>query len=332
MHVRTVGADLVTRLVADAVRAPSSHNTQPWIFHAHGDVVELWADRTRALPVNDPYDRELVISCGCALLNLRLAAEHAGFAAEVALLPDAAEEDLLARLTLVPAALTLAELALHANIPRRWTHRGRFVDAPVPQAVLRELDAAARHEGAILHVLSEPHERDAAALLVEEGDALLWADARWRRELAMWMHPRRSDDGLPMPGAIVPLARLAVSAVDMGESTGRRDHKRADDSPAIAVLGTAGDATADWLRAGQALQRVLLTAVTHGVQASFLNQPIQVPTLRPRVRTLTAGAGHPQVLLRFGMTAGPPGVTPRRPVADVLNVAVPREIASDDGP
>jgi hypothetical protein len=320
MDARTVDQALVTRLVRDAVRAPSSHNTQPWHFRADGDVIELWADRTRALPVNDPYDRELVISCGCALLNLRLSAEQSGFAAEVALLPEAEEPDLLARVHLAPAAVAFTELALHASITRRWTHRGPFVDVPVPPPVLRELEAAAQREGALLHVLT-PHERDAAELLVEEGDALLWADPRWRRELAMWMHPRRSGDGLGMPGAIVPLAKLVVSTVDMGQSTGRRDRSLAHASPTLAVLGTHGDASVDWLHAGQALQRMLLTAVTHGVQASYLNQPLQVATLRPRVRTLTPGAGHPQVLLRLGMTAGPPAVTPRRPVERVLESA-----------
>ena len=321
LDTRPIDETLLTRIVSDAVRAPSSHNTQPWLFRTDGDVIELWADRTRALPVNDPEDRELLISCGCALLNLRLSAEQSGHAAEVALLPDPDAPDLLARVHLVPAAVAFSELALYANIPRRWTHRGQFVDAPVPPPVLRELEAATRREGALLQVLSEPHERDAAELLVEEGDALLWADPRWRRELAMWMHPRRSGDGLGMPGAIVPLARLVVSAVDMGASTGRRNRELAHHSPSLVVLGTRGDAPVDWLHAGQALQRMLLTAVTHGVQASYLNQPLQVATLRPRVRTLTPGAGYPQLLLRLGMTAGPPAVTPRRPVGSVLESA-----------
>ena len=85
LDTRPIDETLLTRIVSDAVRAPSSHNTQPWLFRTDGDVIELWADRTRALPVNDPEDRELLISCGCALLNLRLSAEQSGHAAEVAL-------------------------------------------------------------------------------------------------------------------------------------------------------------------------------------------------------------------------------------------------------
>jgi len=65
-------------LIQKAVRAPSSHNTQPWIFHVAESAINLYADRTRALPVNDPDDRELTISCGCALMNLRVAAAAEG--------------------------------------------------------------------------------------------------------------------------------------------------------------------------------------------------------------------------------------------------------------
>jgi hypothetical protein len=53
-----------------AVWAPSSHNTQPWVFRLVKSGIDVLADRTRALPVNDPSDRELTISCGCALMNL----------------------------------------------------------------------------------------------------------------------------------------------------------------------------------------------------------------------------------------------------------------------
>jgi len=56
------GAGLARALVEQAVRAPSSHTTQPWIFHSVGGFIELYADRSRALPVNDPD----AVSCSSA--------------------------------------------------------------------------------------------------------------------------------------------------------------------------------------------------------------------------------------------------------------------------
>jgi hypothetical protein len=70
-----------------AVVAPSGHNTQPWLFRLTSDGVELFADRTRALPIVDPEDRELTISCGAALCQLRLTIRHFGFTDVVELLP-----------------------------------------------------------------------------------------------------------------------------------------------------------------------------------------------------------------------------------------------------
>ena len=80
-------------LVQAAALAPSSHNTQPWRFRLDGRTVDVLADRTRALPINDPHDRELTISCGCALFNLRVAAAAVGLEARVDVLPDAADDD-----------------------------------------------------------------------------------------------------------------------------------------------------------------------------------------------------------------------------------------------
>ena len=80
-----------------ATLAPSSHNSQPWRFMVDGDTISLLADRTRSLPVVDPYDRELLISCGAALLNLRAALAHFGHGFAINLFPTELEPDLLAR-------------------------------------------------------------------------------------------------------------------------------------------------------------------------------------------------------------------------------------------
>jgi hypothetical protein len=62
--------------VGYAILAPSSHNTQPWRFIVNGDELLVCADRNRSLPHIDPFDRELIISCGAALFNMRVALAH----------------------------------------------------------------------------------------------------------------------------------------------------------------------------------------------------------------------------------------------------------------
>lgn len=305
-------------LIAAAIQAPSSHNTQPWQFAVEPGAIRLHADRTRALPVNDPDDRELTISCGCALFNLRAAAAAAGQGWGVARLPDGDHADLLALLT--PGGAAEAEIApLAAAIPDRRTWRKPFDDAALRGDIAGKLAVAAGAEGAWLALLDSPGTRQAASDLVAEGDAAQWGDRRWRRELAQWMHPRRAGDGLSLPGMVVPAARAAIRGVDMGRRLGAQDAEHALAAPLLAVLGTPGDNPADWLAAGQALERVLLVAASAGLQASYLNQPVQVAALRPRLAGLCGGqAGFPQAMLRLGPVDDPGPPAPRRPIGAVL--------------
>lgn len=305
-------------LIGQAVLAPSSHNTQPWYFHLSAPAIELWADRTRALPVNDPEDRELAISCGCALMNLRVAAAGAGLGTHVQLLPDSGQPDWLASVSLgEPSKASAEEAPLAPFVERRRTYRKRFELRAVGGSVLDPLLDAAIREGARLHPLSSEQARLQTADLVAEGDAAQWANPSWRRELAAWMHPRRRDDGLTVPTLAARMAQLVVRTFDIGNGVAAKDRELAEGSPLLAVLSTESDHPRDWLLAGQALQRVLLVACQQGLQASYLNQPIQVPTLRPRLQEL-AGGGFPQILLRLGYPVEKISPTPRRSLDAVI--------------
>jgi hypothetical protein len=307
------------RLLAAAIRAPSSHNTQPWRFRVRDARIDLLADRDRALPVNDPHGRELAISCGAALFNLQVAAAAEGFTPIVSLLPGAHNPDLLASLALLPGTPPPPHWpGLHAAIDRRHTCRKRFAQRRVESPLLAQLVAAAADHGAWLAVLVDPPQRHALAALVAEGDALQWQDARWRQELAAWMHPASHGDGLTVPLLASPFVRQAVRSFDLGDGVGERDRALADGAPVLAVLGTLADSHGDWLRAGQALQQLLLTAAAAGVQASYLNQPIQIAALRGRVAQAIAHAGEPQLVLRLGYPLDALEPAPRRPLADVI--------------
>ena len=314
-------------LVESAMRAPSSHNSQPWIFHIplNCAFIELYADRTRALPVVDPDDRALVISCGAALFGLRMAARHAGFADVVDVLPDPDDRDLIARLRLgEPSAPTADEEALYSAIARRRTNRRPFVAKPVPEEVLEAMRRAAATEGAMLTILRTPQERTRLATLIAEGDRTQGADPAFRRELASWMHPNRSRSRDGMPGYAFGLGDwtsyagpLVVRTFDWGNGRAARDEELALGSPYMAVLWTVGDTPPAWVAAGQALHHLLLRGTLADVSASFLNQPVEVPGLRALLREELGIGGHAQSVLRFGF--GPEvEPTPRRPIEDVM--------------
>lgn len=320
-------------LLGYAILAPSSHNSQPWLFRLRPDGAELLADRTRCLPVVDPFDRALMISCGAALGHLCAAMRFFGHAPDMALLPDPADPDLLARVSFgaahVPSASDAARF--HAIALGRTT-RLAYPDEPMPAGLEPDLMDAARAQGCELAIVSDRPAKQAIARLVAEGDRAQFANPAFRRELAAWVHSRRSTsrDGMSgaafgMPDILSAAGGLVIRTFDMGNRQAAADEAIATGSPALLVLATPQDEPADWLRAGLALSAILLAATAVGWTSAYLNQPVETEHLRPRLRDAAGVSGHPQLLLRLGRA---PEIEPavRRPVTDVL-VAEPEGAA-----
>lgn len=318
-------ADKLRAAVKYAILAPSSHNSQPWRFHVAADHLDLLADRSRALPVVDPADRELTISCGAALYFLRAALHHFGCALTIQPFPAAGNPDLLARVSISgPHETTAEDHALFDAIPKRRTYRLPFEPRVLSDRLQSALERAALREGGRFDTFRSPASRDAVADLVAEADRLQMADRRFRRELAAWMRPNhpKPTDGIPgyalgWSDIMAAAGPLVVRTFDVGSGVAARNHELAEGSPMLALIGTDHDAPKDWLVAGQALARALLRAQVDGVSASFLNQPIEVEEFRLRLQTLVGRLGFPQILLRLGY-GEPIKPSPRRPVADVL--------------
>jgi hypothetical protein len=329
------GAFPTTGAVADkarfalgyAILAPSSHNTQPWKFAIIGDELLLLADRTRSLPVVDPFDRELVISCGAALFNLRVVFARFGVPVEITTFPQVAEPDLLARISFPNGGRVTAELnELFVSITERTTNRQPFAEEEPPADFLASLRAASAAEGIDLGLLHSMADRACVAALVAEADHRQFGDPHFRRELARWIHPSRSFDGMPayalvlseLTAVATPIVTLAIRTFDLGGGVAASHERLVQGSPLLAVFSTRVDDNEAWLLTGQALERVLLLAAKSGYQASYLNQPIEIPELRERLAAETRVARYPQVMLRLGRGPIVPHA-PRRPLEDVLS-------------
>ena len=318
--------DKLAFAVRYAILAPSSHNSQPWRFFIHGNRLDLKTDRSRALSVVDPDDRELIISCGAALFQLCVALRYFGYETQIERSPKCFDPDVLATVRLgKPLTRADADERLFAAIPRRHTNRAPFTPQAVSEPLRLALLEAARQEGAWLYATSGMS-KEALATLTGEGDRIQSADPRFRAELATWLRPNDSDDldgmagstrGLSDVGAYV--APLLVRTFEWAGARAAKDHELAVGSPLLAVLGTPGDGERDWLAAGEALAHVLLLATDAGLAASFLNQAVEVPALRVRLRELLGQSGHPQLVLRVGY--GQPVLpTARRPIEHVVRV------------
>ncbi|GAA2574472.1 MULTISPECIES: Acg family FMN-binding oxidoreductase [Streptomyces] len=331
MQTREVDATAVQTLLAAAVAAPSVHNTQPWRFGLRADsrTVEVRADHARWLTAADPERRAQHLSVGAAVLNLRVAADHLGWTPVVELLPPAGDPSLLAtvRLSGPPRTGEPRPLAdLYEAVERRHTSRMPFTGRPVPDPVVADMTGAARAEGAYLEVpdivagrrllrLTAAAEARNAASAERTAETRAWLTAPGTGTPfgipATALGPRDSSGHVPMRDFAAPLPTLG------------RPTLRFERHVQVGLLWTSHDRRQDWLRAGQALQRVLLTATAHGVRTSMLHQAMEWPDLRaamsgPRRRHC------PHLLIRFGYgpeggrtprAAGTPGPLPGDPPA-----------------
>jgi hypothetical protein len=304
-----------------AAAAPSIHNTQPWLFRPRGGVIDVLVDRRRRLAVADPDGREMHVSVGAAVFNLRVAVHAHGRPARVTLMPDPSEPDVVARMVVGaeevapgPAATAFAEA-----IGRRHTNRRPFLDRPVPPKVLGDLGAAAEHEGAVVLAADEAL-RGGVWSLTRTAENRLREDPAYRAELTRWTTPggvgRR--DGVPRqafgPRDVFGAIPMRDFALGNGAATATVTFEA---NPTVLLLFTTGDTPRDWVGAGVALERVLLTATVRGLAATPLSQVLEVP----RLRALLDGPFDGQCVqsvLRVGFPSMPLAATPRRPLADVL--------------
>ncbi|MFB6835757.1 Acg family FMN-binding oxidoreductase [Streptomyces sp. NPDC056361] len=316
---------LVTSLVEDAVTAPSMHNAQPWRFvHRTGtDVIELYGDPSREMPREDPDHRALHIGCGAALFGLRVAAAHHGLEAVPSLLPTRGDPWHFADVRVRESAADEGLAALRPALRERHTSRFPFTEEPVPSEVLDGLRAAALLEGCRLEVPGAWH-TDTVMGLVHASELFEAADESVRAEIAGWIRPGESDggaatEGIP-PYALGPRQYDVTSPVrdfDAPRRMAGRPSVRFEKRPRIVLLGTTEDTPREWLKAGQALQRVLLRATLDGLSTSLMSQPLEWPELRSDARDPASTTGYVHMVLRLGY--GPRGTaTPRRPVSEVL--------------
>ncbi|WP_087929985.1 Acg family FMN-binding oxidoreductase [Streptomyces albireticuli] len=319
----------VTELVRDAAAAPSMHNAQPWRFRyaRSRHAFRLHADFDRVMPHTDPDARALRLGCGAALFNLRVALAHAGRHAKVTLLPDAGDPSLLATVEVTgTGAEDIGPGPLHPAIARRRTSRHPFAETAVPEHLRVALIDAAHREGAVLSFPAGWH-LDWVRELADEAEARNLTDGGSAADLARWTRfgpaeARTAADGVPeyafgprKHGGKAPVRDFAG-----GRPAGGLATAPFEDDPHLALLTTEGDRAPDWVRAGQAMERVLLLATLKGLSTSFATQALEWPDLRWSLRDPGSGTGHVQMILRLGYGPECPA-TPRRPVSDVLEFA-----------
>jgi nitroreductase len=314
-----LAAQEVLDVLRAAHRAPSIHNTQPWLFRPLPDGVEVLQDLRRALPASDPNGRDRLVSCGAAVRNAEVALARLGWRPRTALFPSGPDDHLVARVVAGRAEAVTGEVErLYQAIWERRTHRRIFMAGAGEEDVPAPVHRAISGNHVRLATLPAHRRRRFAQLLWDAAQRQV-ADEERRAEILGWTHQQAEGEGIPARShgnAPFPVDSLLVHALTAERAAPAWITGSLASGPVIALL-TDGDEPPDWVRAGIALETVLLATTSVGMVASFLNQVVQHEAYRPDLTALFDEWGHPQVVLRIGRPLVDVPPTPRRPLTDV---------------
>ncbi|OYW47271.1 MAG: Tat pathway signal protein [Sphingomonadales bacterium 32-68-7] len=310
-------------LIRYATLAPNGHNAQPWRFAAAPGLITLRPDLARRTPVVDPDDHHLFVSLGCAAENLALAAAARGYAGEPVFAAAGGGTIAFAHRPgrARPSALFEAILV-------RQSTRAEYDGRAVAPSALQMLAEAARNPLVDLVLITERSALGAIRDLVVTGNSAQMADAAFVRELKSWLRfnpaqALRTRDGLysvasgnpALPDWLGPVAFDWLTPVAAQNDSYAR---QIVSSAGIAVFVGAREDREHWIAVGRACQRFALQATALGLKHAFINQPVEVPALRPDLAALIGLPGRrPDIVMRFGHGPTLP-YSPRRPVASVM--------------
>ncbi|CAN5460817.1 nitroreductase family protein [soil metagenome] len=305
-----------------ANRAPSIHNSQPWLWRVGPHSVHLHVDRSLRLEHADPDSRNLIVSCGAALNHCAIALTALGWQPKIHRFPNPADDSHLASLELHRHTPVDSDIALAAAIPRRRTDRRNFGSWPVSLSDVALMGARAARYGVTMRRVEVT--TTLKAILAQAA----WqhaADPAYVEELASWSGHHGLATGVPARNIFVSDARAKVPGRFFA---GTALHQPADvppdeDNGIILGLGTRDDDELGRLRAGEATSVVTLTATALGLASCPVSEPLEIPAVRDDLQADVFGPDvWPQMLLRIGwaaVNADPLPATPRRPVEEVTS-------------
>lgn len=317
------GDPKLEELVRMATLAANSHNTQPWLFHLTHRQISILPDLSRRTPVVDPDDHHLFVSLGCATENLVIAGKALGRGSDVVIGSGAEPQIVISLSSAQPAGQEL-----YQAIPMRQSTRSIYDGQSISTTDMELLSTAAQEEGVSIRFFTTSADRDAILDFVIQGNSAQMDDPAFVQELLHWLRfspasAIETGDGLfgacsgnpVLPDWIGPTL-FGIVFRKNAENDKYRDQIRS--SAGIAVfVGDRADPE-HWIRVGRSFQRFALQATALGIRTAHVNQPVEVPSVRPGfARWLGMPDARPDLVIRFGRAPAMP-MSVRRPVSAVL--------------
>lgn len=310
-------------MIEAAIKAPSGHNTQPWLFKIEEDKIIIVPNYSKTLDVVDPDNRELFISLGCATENLTIAASKLGYKSEVQIENNRQ----------IIIQLKKSEIIgdpLFSQIDRRQTNRTIYDSTIIADSILEKCMKITPVESNIsiccYNKLSSQF--DTLTQYVMKGNEKQMGDAIFIKELKSMMRYNKKEsestnDGLSYevfgaPNLPVFISKPIMSTFLNSKKQNKSDKKKIESSSHFILFTTENNDTDTWIKLGIYMERFLLNLTKENIVHAYMNQPCEDKDLQSQLsRSLSLKEQIPQILIRVGY-GKPTAYSKRKDISQVI--------------
>ena len=305
--------------------APSSHNTQPWAVSVKGNTIHLYADFSRSLHFSDPENRELYISLGAALQNTLYAIKGLGFGYKFKYFPKS-DNELVAAISVNLAGDGKLDEETLVAMRNRHSNRNAYEKKEIPKSVAASWKELIKDLGVELNAVSGKKEKSKIAELVSAGTLEAMANKGFKDELSKWVRHNltRSHDGMPGYGMSMPtilsfFSPLAIKNFNIGPQQAKLEKSLINFSSAVVIISGKNDVL-NWVKAGQAYERVILDATKRNIKSSTTAAAVEIGDNYKKLMQILNSRKRPLVMFKLGYCDKVPKPTPKRTVQELLKV------------
>lgn len=308
-----------------AVIAPSTHNSQPWLFKISPSFCEIYKNNNLALPYADPLNRDLYISIGCALENLILASKYFNVYEKTEYI---FENNLIARVYFkdldkkpIPNE-ELKEWLL--GIKKRLNARGMFKPDNVPSELLNKIKTLNQDESLEINLLTEKTKIEKMAELIAKGLEIAYRNKNFRQEMSRWINNSlsRKKEGIPgyalkMPLLLSFVFPFMIKYLDLGKKLGKLNYLSVKSAPVSCLISSKENSPLIWCKVGQLAERIMVFLAANNLESSIFVSAIEMG-LAKEVAEIFETDWLPQFHFCFGYMDIEEKFTPRHSVEEKI--------------
>lgn len=321
--------EIISKILNCAIRAPSTHNSQPWLFKIKPNGVSVFYNKNLKLPEADKEGRDLYISMGCLLENMKIAAIEFGFDVIIDISIDEKTQH-VAEVVFTPRKEGEKENSnIFNQIFNRVNARGLFLDEKIDESDLSEVWSIVekfKKYQISLTILNKKNDIIKVAETTQKAMEYAYCRPSFRKEMSHWMNGNLSlkKQGIPgyslkMPLLVSIIIPFIIRFFNIGKFLGNLNLKSIKSAPLIFVLSSKNNTQENWIHVGECAERLMLSLQSKGFQTSIYVGSIEIENLYKEIQTLTGlTEDRPQFVFAVGHISGYHKITPRHQLKDKI--------------